>query len=208
MTLHTSSAWFSFLRPRKQQAAQPIDADCVSKALGGDCSFYQCFNQRHPCNASSSNYAIDYGWKYCSRFDTHRNRLTEEGQRWLNGTRTCSMEKMLEYYRANAILCSEIETDMKEKHAVCEETNGLCRGSLIMDNKEVLVDVFTVSVNSGSHLLYSVEKCAVAHLGEAVSWLRDRFQSIQRAGRPILQAILPIVGDFENQAKKLVENFG
>ena len=206
VALHTSSAFLSyFLGPRKTPAVGPIDADCVSKALDVNCSFYQCFNERHPCG-DSENYAVNYGWRFCSRFDAHRNRLTAEGQRWLKAARNCSMVKILKHYRENAISCSAVQENMREAHADCESTHGLCRGRLIADNKEVLADVYTVSLNSGSQFLYSLEKCAMAQVSDAVTWLSARLLDFQGTGETVAQSVHPIVNDIRGQARNMGEN--
>ena len=53
-----------------------IDETCIAKAQRGDCMFYVCFDQRHPC--MSNEYALTYGWRFCKRYDNNYNRFTPE----------------------------------------------------------------------------------------------------------------------------------
>ena len=53
------------------------------------------------------------------------------------------MTKMLEFYRASHINCRDVEAEMQENHAECEAEHGICDGDMLMENKEVLQDVFT-----------------------------------------------------------------
>lgn len=43
--------------------------DLASLAEAGDCGFYQKMNEIVNCDSAEENYAIDYGYKYCNRFE-------------------------------------------------------------------------------------------------------------------------------------------
>lgn len=203
VTLHLSSAFFLNTRTGKQAAKKPIDEECMAKARSGDCAFYLCFDERHPCSSIGSNsYAITYGLKFCSRFDDHKRELTSEGRRWLDGTRLCSMEKMLDLYREESISCSKVEEEMKEWHAACEAENGLCQGQLLSENKEVFSYVYELDAQSVIRFLYSVKQCAGSKLSEVTAWFSDQLHDVDEASR----SVLPLFKDLEKQAKTFKEN--
>ena len=54
------------------------------------------------------------------------------------------MQAMLRYYRRQHIICDDVEDDMKEAHAQCEEDHGVCSGNMLLDNKEVLMDIYKI----------------------------------------------------------------
>lgn len=52
------------------------------------------------------------------------------------------MTAMLEFYEAQHINCEDVEAEMKEAHAECEVEHGICDPNMLMDNKEVIHDVY------------------------------------------------------------------
>ena len=65
-----------------------------------------------------------------------------QAKEWIKNTRKCSMVKMLEFYRATHINCNDVEQEMQDNHAACEAEHGVCDHSLLMDNKNVLMDIY------------------------------------------------------------------
>ena len=53
-----------------------ISAECLQKAADGDCLFYTCFDERHPCELN--NWALSYGWRFCKRYDQMYDTFTQE----------------------------------------------------------------------------------------------------------------------------------
>lgn len=200
--VQTSSAFFfNFRRATKQAANRSLDEECVTKARRGDCRFYQCFNERYPC-ADSNNYAIKYGYRFCSRFDLYYDQLTVQGQRWLNGTRLCAMEKMLDFYRLNELSCTEVDSQMKEKQAACEAENGLCNGRLLVENKDIFSDVYALNRRSAVQFLQTVKQCSLTKFREVATWFREQLHSFGEIG----QSVLPFFQEVEQRMERLREN--
>jgi hypothetical protein len=191
---------FDLFKTKKQNATKPIDEACIAKARQGDCQFYVCFDERHPCD-SDSNYALKYGWRFCSRFDLYKDQLTNEGRAWLNNSRLCSMERMLEYYRSNSINCDDLEDEMQEKHAECEVESGMCRGNLLTQNREAFSDVYALNRRSVTHFMMSVKHCAASAMREVATWFHDQFHDNGNS------SIAPFLRDLQRQMRQLQEDF-
>lgn len=185
-----------------QDARLPKDERCLEDGRKGVCSFYTCFNERHQC-PDSTNYAIKYGWRFCSRFELYRDQLTLEGKRWLNGTRLCAMEKLLEFYRADSISCSDVETEMKASEAVCEAENGLCHGRLLIDNKEIFSDVYALNHQSVARFLHSIKQCTIVKFREAAAWFSDQLHNVRGVG----DSVLPFFQELDQHVEQLKGNF-
>jgi len=186
-----------------QEAVRPIDESCVAHAHNGICQFYTCFEERHPC--STPNYALDYGWRFCSRFDTHFSRLNLAGQKWLNGTRKCAMEHLLSFYQEESIVCSEVAAEMKDSHASCEVENGLCSGRMLTDNKRVFTDVYTINRHSVTQFLHSIKHCTASKLRQVSSWFRETIGHIPilPAIREMRDSIIEIGSDIMSEVRRI-----
>ena len=73
-----------------------MSSDCVAKASSGDCSFYDCFEQRFQCG--SHGYALAYGGKYCRRLEGARDIFTDAVR-----MRVCEKER--KSARAHVCVC-------------------------------------------------------------------------------------------------------
>lgn len=197
--IQTSSGFFFSFKRGKQSASRPVDQACVAKARRGDCRFYQCFNERHSCGDSITNYAIKSGYAFCSRFDTHKDQMTAQGRRWLNGTRLCAMEKMLDLYRLDALSCADVDSQMRESQAECDAENGLCGSRLLVENKDVFSDVYALNRRSAVQFLETVKKCTLAKFQEASTWFRDQLHSFGDIG----QSFLPLFQEVEQRMGQL-----
>jgi len=65
-----------------------------------------------------------------------------QAKRWINATRLCAMNKLLEFYRDDHINCADVEGESKRAVATCETEHGICDGSLLFDNKDAFGDVY------------------------------------------------------------------
>lgn len=139
--------------------------------------FYVCFDQRHPC--MSNEYALTYGWRFCKRYDNNYSRFTPEGKRWINATRLCAMEKLLEFYRNDHINCGDVEGESKRAVADCEAEHGICGGSLLMDNRDAFGDVYKLSRAATVRFLLSMKECGLIGLDHFVHWMRNRYHMLQ-----------------------------
>lgn len=52
-----------------------VSSDCEALGASGNCSFYDCFEQRFQCG--SHGYALAYGGKYCRRLEGARDAFTD-----------------------------------------------------------------------------------------------------------------------------------
>ncbi|ELT93371.1 hypothetical protein CAPTEDRAFT_227571 [Capitella teleta] len=174
--LPESQAWWFFESSGRQEAEGPISETCIAKASRGVCDFYPCFDQRHPCE--DDNYALTYGWRFCSQFELHYTRLDDEGKRWVNATRKCAMAAMLEFYNDDNVNCQDVEAEMIEAHGECEAQNGLCSASLLQNNNHVFEDIYGVNERSANRLLQSLKHCGRSQARELVQWLGTRFETL------------------------------
>jgi len=188
----TATSILDAFRTPRQNAVGPIEDSCVEHAHTGSCQFYLCFEERHPCH--SRNYATDYGWRFCSRFDREKDRMTTEGSRWLNDTRQCTMEHLLVFYRADRIICSDLAATMKDQHASCEVESGLCRGRLLFNNREVFTDVYALNRQSATQFGHSVKHCAISTARQVATWFRDRLGHV---------SVMPVVREVRTQLREL-----
>jgi len=59
-----------------------------SNPVRGQCSFYEdCLETRYHCGADG--YPLDYGKKYCNKFNAAKGGFTKEGQTWMLDTMEC-----------------------------------------------------------------------------------------------------------------------
>jgi len=158
-------------RSPEQEAVGPMQESCAQLADEGNCQFYVCFEQRHPCE--SNNYALDYGWRFCSLYDTHRDRLTPAAQQWLNNSRVCAMQQMTNIYRRSSVRCGEVASHMKDAQAACEVEHGLCSANLLTENRQVFSDVYTRNRRSVSNFIHAIKHCTLSKFREVSSWFRE-----------------------------------
>jgi len=175
-----------------QTAAIPIEDSCIDYAHGGDCQFFRCFEDRHPC--PSRNYAIDYGWRFCSRFDLEKSRMTVDGQRWLNDTRQCIMEQLLAFYLEDSVVCSDLAATMKDQRGSCEVESGLCSAGILVDNKEVFTDVYSFNRQSATQFVHSVKHCTISTARQVANWFRDNVGRI---------SVTSVIREVRNQIREL-----
>lgn len=174
--LSSTDAWWFFSGSGRQQAQGWISQECMQKAADGDCLFYVCFDQRHPCE--HSNYALSYGWRYCDKINLNYDKFTEQGKRWINATRVCAMTKMLNFYRDSHINCRDVESEMKGNHAACEAEHGVCEHDLLMENKEVLMEVYTFDRKMLVRFLGMIHECSASSAGDFLSWMSAQGKTV------------------------------
>jgi len=188
----TASSILDAFRTSRQNAVGPIEDSCVEHAHAGNCFFYLCFEDRHPC--PTRNYATEYGWRFCSRFDREKDRMTVDGRRWLNDTRQCSMEHLLVHYRAASVVCSDIAATMKDQHGACEVESGLCSHRILFNNREIFTDVYALNRQSVTQCMHSMKHCAVSTARQVASWFRDQISHIP---------VMPVVREVRSQLREL-----
>lgn len=177
-------------------AVNPIDEECIGKARSGDCSFYECFERRHPC--LWNNFAIKHGWTYCRRFNSEYAKLTPQGQQWLNSTRQCAMMTMVAYYRSETTNCPEMETQFQKIHSQCSVDNGICNGRIALENKRVFFRVYKLSTTVMTKFLRTLDHCSEDTIQPAINWLQESFNTAVEHSSKIMDN-LPSVDDIRKK---------
>ncbi|RPA83350.1 hypothetical protein BJ508DRAFT_197606, partial [Ascobolus immersus RN42] len=93
----------------------------------GKCSFYaDCLEAKKKCG--SSGYALDYGKKYCNKFENAKSKFTTSGQRWVTKTMTCLQKKLVPAVKGTSgwTTCDAIEKKAFASHSDCYVSSGLC----------------------------------------------------------------------------------
>ncbi|CAH1795481.1 unnamed protein product [Owenia fusiformis] len=136
-----------------QPALAEVSDECIRYAETGDCRFYQCFEERHPCGHGA--YIQKYGWGYCHGFVREINRFNTRGKRWVNETKKCSMRALLTKYRASQYDCHAIKHHAEDTHRDCAINKGFC--AILWPNREALMDIY--KLGSKKHLLRTIAVC-------------------------------------------------
>lgn len=205
----SSQAWF-FGRSGRQEAEGPVSQDCINLARRGDCHFYTCFDERHPC--TNNNYALNYGWRYCVRFEQNYPMFTQQGKDWVNNTRKCAMDKMLEFYEATHINCEDVQAEMKDNHGRCEADHGLCDSNLLTENKEAFRNIYGVTKKTVMRFVFSVKHCGLSTVRDVVGWfdnldLNLDFDSIRDQIRDHWEDLQDTLGDAFEDIRGAVDDF-
>ncbi|ELU00177.1 hypothetical protein CAPTEDRAFT_220807 [Capitella teleta] len=174
--LPLTEGWWFIRTNSRQKAEGDIKRDCIAKAKKGTCDFFVCFDQRHPCE--HSNYALSFGWKFCTAFDQHYARFDAEAKNWINGTRKCVMEAMLEFYNEEHVNCQDVSEEMKDAHGRCGAENGICSLPLLHNNKHVLTDIYGVNEKTLHRMALFFKHCGKNTFYAIGDWFTDTFKGI------------------------------
>lgn len=122
--------------------ARERDSACEAKADRGECSFYDCFEERYPCG--ECGFARDYAMYNCERFTNPRfyNNFNSQGRQWVNNTGRCLTKKMKTLYERPSLSCRETKTYMLGVISDCYVQSGFC--DIMIGNARALVDVYEV----------------------------------------------------------------
>ena len=135
-----------------QTTPTPSSLTCQGYIDDGNCNFYsECVESRIPCG--EGGYTLGYGYKYCNRFDQHRNRFNNEvskliffalchcstakpqfqGRQWIDGVRPCLMEEIQQSdvyttpsIAAASTACDNLRILAFNSHPTCYVTHGFC----------------------------------------------------------------------------------
>eukprot|EP00918_Siedleckia_nematoides_P070155 GHVU01152914.1.p1 GENE.GHVU01152914.1~~GHVU01152914.1.p1 ORF type:complete len:189 (+),score=21.89 GHVU01152914.1:37-603(+) len=163
-------AWlFRNRKSNPQPASTPKDQECIEKAKRGDCDFYTCFDMRHNCDYH--NYALNYGLRFCTRFDERRAQFNQRAWDWINNTRVCTMQKMLPDYESEVIHCEDVEHTAKHAHSDCSAAHGLCDVDMIWQHKDIMVDVYKPSRRAAVRFLMGIKSCGLHHARRLLAWV-------------------------------------
>ena len=69
--------------------AMTLSSECYSPTRY-DCNWFtDCLEQKYPCEASSTAYAVRYAQFFCAVYKLHASTYTSNGQNWMNRARKC-----------------------------------------------------------------------------------------------------------------------
>ena len=108
---------------------RPVSEPATSEdcgALIGNCEFYLCREQRHPCG--EKGYYKGYGYKYCERFILLESRLSSPGKDWVRKARRCLQEHIHRNIPIDTP-CPKAKQSAFDSHPRCYVLGGVCFSS-------------------------------------------------------------------------------
>ncbi|KAL4229656.1 hypothetical protein ACF0H5_010044 [Mactra antiquata] len=88
-------------------AMAEITNECLQQGGWGQCSFYDCLENRFPC--SDDGYTNKISKHFCTKIDQNYHLFDEFGRLWLNQTSICLIRHMLPIYQQEEATCEEIK---------------------------------------------------------------------------------------------------
>jgi len=125
MAIITVSLIILFLRFQSIFCQSP-PANCTSPD-GKTCNWYSsCENVYGPRNCTGrENYAINYGEKYCKKYNLTYNWFSLKGQVWIDKIRKCLQVALVPTLGAG-LTCEQVKQVAFKSHPGCYVNNGLC----------------------------------------------------------------------------------
>jgi len=91
------------------------------------CDWYRdCLEEIHPCMGSRESYAIDFGEKYCKRYDASYASFSPQGRIWIDKTRKCLQERLVPLLNNTKATCRKIQAWAFNTHTNCYVESGVC----------------------------------------------------------------------------------
>lgn len=112
IVLFLLSAWFA-------EAHSKIFDDC-SKFIG-TCDYYLCKESNSACGAEG--YYLEFGYRYCQKFETRKSEYSAGGQTWLSEVKACLQQ---EIENSHAGSCREARSVALSSHVTCYERTNYC----------------------------------------------------------------------------------
>jgi len=101
-----------------------IQSDCETKALNGDCAFYDCLEKRYPCGRTK--FVQREGQPLCEQIKKKAGVFTPEGQTWITKFTKCMTRSLLPAYKAESMSCRHIHNFGFRTQYQCFIDNGIC----------------------------------------------------------------------------------
>ena len=124
----TALSAFTLLLLLKHQAGSThvVPVNCTEPD-GATCDWYStCENVYGPRNCTGEeNYAINYGEKYCKKYDLTYHWFSANGQAWIDKVRKCLQVALVPTLGAG-LSCEEVKRIAFRSHPGCYADNGLC----------------------------------------------------------------------------------
>ncbi|CBW25826.1 putative exported protein [Halobacteriovorax marinus SJ] len=90
--------------------------------LEDDCDYYSCIEEQRHCG--KRGYPLNFGKKYCLKFNKEEDRFSEEGKRWIRDVRQCLIDQALE--SKDHLSCKEFKKEQFKAHVPCYIKTGYC----------------------------------------------------------------------------------
>lgn len=87
--------------------------------------FFHLRFSANPDATGSSNYALNYGFKYCNRYETNLRKFSRAGREWIAKTRTC-LQQVLAPHIAGNYTMADLKEFAFESHTRCYVDSGVC----------------------------------------------------------------------------------
>lgn len=157
------------------------DPTCVQKGKDGSCDFYTCFNDHRNCG--SGGYALNYGRKYCNRFNDYKNQFTSDGQTMINCVRKCLTSTLIGSYQTNDTAgqyCDHIQAAAFGSHVRCYRECNFCQ--VWSHNKNALKNVYEFgdffSREAISQVTLIGGECSISLAQDIAHWVSNLTQQI------------------------------
>jgi hypothetical protein len=104
-------------------AVIPALADSGCESQIGNCDYYLCREQKHPCGADG--YFIDFSYRYCNEFETKVGKDVSQATRdWFDRVARCLQEDVEAIPVETS--CSKTQTEAIAGHENCYVSTGFC----------------------------------------------------------------------------------
>ena len=115
----------------EQCSSDPMCRDtCLNPPLKS-CLFYtDCMEAKISCGASG--YALDYGSRYCKKYENRLGLFTNQGQQWIYQTMNCLQKALVSPLQNCDNTCADLRQTAFASHPSCYITAGVC--NLTMDD--------------------------------------------------------------------------
>ncbi|CAG2195948.1 unnamed protein product [Mytilus edulis] len=118
------------------------DPMCEAKADLGDCTFYDCFEDRYSCGLCG--FPKTYDLYNCEKMHMplYLDSFTPQGQKFVLDAGKCLTLFMKSLYRLDRLSCDVVKHQMEEKVTECFISSGFC--DILMENRNALWSVYNV----------------------------------------------------------------
>lgn len=140
---------------------------------------------------SFGGYALNYGDKYCYKYDRNIFKFSGKGQNWIRNTKKCLQEALAPYVNTNIT-----EDTLKDKafasHTRCYVDNGLCELP-VSDWKEIVSTVgdalLSEFLKTGDNVIQTGAECAVRIAGAGLRATRDGVEKLIEKGKGAIDTV-------------------
>ena len=97
------------------------DNDCDDPSLNLSCDWYKrCLAKHLPnCREDEKEYAVNYGFKFCSLFTEQASTFSEKGKVWIESTKLCLQRELVKTMDKPTTNCTLIRADAFDSHPNC-----------------------------------------------------------------------------------------